>query len=176
RTISVVLTFLLTVVWLSPLFSQFNHFSKRAGDALSDFYEMDDTIRWETKNGGEKEIPAGQIFDDHPGFKWVRRAITHNRPGVRSDENRHGKIVKICLTKGDSELEYNGVFGDIIPGNFAFVEFDDGQFVPFIEDERENRSISTWTNREIERFTGSIVVAIIFLWTLVSLLLIWIPR
>lgn len=173
RTATILLTFALTLVWLSPLFPQYNIFSKRAGSALETLYSMEQRTSWETKNGSEKTISTGLISKGQNGFEWVRRAVVRNRPGVRSDKERHGEIVKIGLAKGDSEVDYDGTFGDIIPGNFAFVEFDDGDFVPFLKDEQEQRVISTWTNREVERFTGNIIVGLIFLWTFVSLLVLW---
>lgn len=175
RTLSVLITLILTVVWLTPTFPRCNIFAKRAGKALETLYAMEQETQWETQDGHMKTIPTGLISDEQTGFEWVRRAVVRNRPEVKSGERRHGEIEKIGLAMGDSEINYNGAFGAIIPGNFAYAEFNDGEIVPFIKDEQEQRVISTWTNREVERSTGSIVVGLIFLWALVSLLLVWIP-
>jgi len=178
QTFTILTTLTLSVLWLTPVFPSYNPFARKAGDALEQLYSMNERIGWETKDrvkNSEKYKDGSSITRDQTGFEWVRRAIIRNRPGVRSDTEKHGQIKKIVLVEGDGDLNYQGIFGPIIPGNFAFVEFDDGQIVPFLEDEREQRMISTWTNREIERTTNSIIFILVLLWTLFSLLSTWFP-
>ena len=175
QSVAVVVTLILTVVWLSPLFPEYNIFAKRANERLRELYEQDQTLLWPTKDGSGRSIPAGRIRSDEDGFRWIKRAIERNRPDVEPVDGTDSKIVEIGLVEGYSNLDYNGVFSEIIPGNFAYVKFENGDMLPFLRGEWENRVLSVWTSREVERFAGTIIVGLITLWTVISLLLVWVP-
>jgi hypothetical protein len=175
QSVAVLITFILTVVSLSPLFPRYNLIARRPNERLRELYGQNQTLLWPTTDGSGRNIPAGRIRDEQDGFKWVKRAIERNRPDVEPVDGSNSEIVEIGLVEGYSNLDYNEVFTEIIPGNFAYVRFENGDMLPFLRNEWENRVLSAWTSREVERFISTIIVLLILLWTVVSLLLVWIP-